>query len=91
LEKPRFFKKDNTIKEITKLKTKQLSQALMPNVSEILKLKENFPNLLAKKIENIYKIINDSGKMKPKINMITEGSSRKKILFLWVTIIKSNS
>jgi len=60
LEKSRFFKKDNTKKRITKPKTKQLyAQALAPNVSEILKLKENFPNLLAKKIENIHRMIND--------------------------------
>jgi len=45
-----------------------------------LKLKKNFSNLLAKKIENIYRIINDSGKVKPRINMTTKGLSRKQII-----------
>jgi len=53
---------------------------LTPKVSEILKIKENFPNLLAKKIENIHKMINDSGKIKPRINMTTKGLSQKQII-----------
>jgi len=45
-----------------------------------LNIKENFPNLLTKKIENIHKIINDSGKLKPRINMIIKGLSRKQVI-----------
>jgi len=88
LERSRFFKKDNTTNKITKSKTKQLyAQVSVPNVSEILKLKKNFPNLLAKKIENIHKTINNFGKIK----MTTKSPSKNKLSFLWITIIKSNS
>jgi len=45
-----------------------------------LKLKEIFPNLSSKKIEDIYKTINDSKKIKPKINMITKNLFRKQII-----------
>ena len=62
-----------------KLKTKQsYAQASAPKVGKILKLKKKFPNLLAKKIKNIYRTINDSRKVKPKINMTTKCSLRKK-------------
>lgn len=52
------------------------------NVGKILKLEKNFPNLLAKKIKNIHRIINNSRKVKPKINMITKGPLRKQIIIL---------
>jgi len=55
-------------------------QASAPSVGEILKLKENFPSLSTKKIENIHRMINDSRKSKPKINMITKGSLREQII-----------
>jgi len=44
-------------------------------VSEILKIKDNFPNLLFKKIEDIYKVINGISKLKPYIKMTTKNSS----------------
>jgi len=53
---------------------------LTSNINEILKLKKNFPNLSNKKIENIYKTINDSGKVKPRINITTKDSSYKQII-----------
>jgi len=82
LEKSKFFiKKSNTVKKTAKPKTKQsYAQASAPNVSEILKLKENFPNLLAKKIKNIYRTIKDFGKTKPKISMMIKCPSRKQII-----------
>ena len=74
LEKSKFFKgKKGSEKE--KPKNKPLyAQVLTPKVSKILKIKENFPNLSTKKIENIYKMINNSGKSKPRINITTKGS-----------------
>jgi len=50
------------------------------NTREILKIKEIFPNLQAKKIENIQKIIKDDGKPKPRINMTIKSLSRKQII-----------
>jgi len=55
-------------------------QALTVNVKDILKLKENFPNLLAKKIENIHNIINKTNKPKSHINMTTKDLSHKQII-----------
>ena len=46
----------------------------------ILKLKDNFPNLLNKKIENIHETINNTDKIKLHINMITKGPSCKQII-----------
>ena len=70
LEKSKIFnKKDKKAKESEKPKTLQsYTQALVPNISKILKLKENFPSPLAKKIKNIYRTINNS-----KVNMTTKG------------------
>ena len=56
------------------------TQASSLNVKEILKIKENFPNLSLKKIEWVYKTINKTRKEKPCINMITKGSSRRQII-----------
>ena len=61
-----------------KIKNKPLyAQVLAFKVSEI---KENFPNLLVKKIENIHKTINDSGKVKSRINIITKDILQKQII-----------
>jgi len=82
LEKLKFYKKkDNNSKENTNFKNRQLyTQASTPKVDEILKLKENFPNLSAKKFESIYKTINDSGKIKSRINMTTKKPSKRQII-----------
>ena len=55
-------------------------QVLFPNVKEILKIKKSFLNISLKKIEEIYKTINNSGKLKPSINMSTNESSRQQII-----------
>ena len=55
---------------------------LNSKVNDILKLKKDYPNLLAKKIENIHKIINNSGKPKLKIYITTKGLLRKQIIIL---------
>ena len=47
-----------------------------------MKLKENFSNLSAKKIKNIHRTINNFGKVKPKISMMTKDSLRKQIIVL---------
>jgi len=58
------------------------AQALTSKVSNILKIKENYPNLPTKKIKNIHKIINDLDKSKLRINMTTKGLLRKQIIVL---------
>ena len=66
LEKSKFFKKGKKkLVVIVKLIIKQsYAQVINSKITDILKLKKDYPNLLAKKIENIHKIINDSDKAK---------------------------
>ena len=67
LEKLKFFDKEKRKKpmSINKVPQKQsYVQAAGPSILDILKLKENYLNLPAKKIENIQRIINDSDKSK---------------------------
>ena len=56
-------------------------KALSVNVKEIVKLKDNFLNLSSKKIEDIHRTINNTGKTKYHINMTTKDSSHKQIIF----------
>ena len=56
------------------------AQESISKVGKILKIKENFPNLSTKKIKNIHKMINDSGKSKLRINITTKGLSRKQVI-----------
>jgi len=78
LEKSKFFKKENKLVVMVKLKS--YAQVTNLKVFNILKIKEVYPNLLANKIENIHKIINNSSKTKPKINMATRKPSHKQII-----------
>ena len=88
LEKLKFFKKGNKSVENVKLNSKlSYTQASSPNISEILKIKNKFPNLSTKKIENVHKMINDSSKIKPRINI----TIKDPLLFLWVMTINSSS
>lgn len=77
LEKSKFFdRKDKKSMNINKALQKFLyAQVAGLSVSDILKLKDNFSNLAAKKIENIQKIINDSSKTKFCIKMINKSFS----------------
>jgi len=45
-----------------------------------MKIKENFLNLFAKKIEEVYKVLNNTKKKKPKLNMTNKGSLRKQVI-----------
>jgi len=54
LEKSKFFSKEKKKVTVNKvLQNKSYTQVVGPSISEILKLKENYPNLPAKKIENV--------------------------------------
>jgi len=62
LEKSKFFSKEKKKVIVNKTPQNKLyAQAAGLSVLEILQLKKNYSNLLAKKIENIQKIINNSG------------------------------
>jgi len=79
LEKSKIFQKKgkNSKNDSNDKNRHSYAQASAPNIKKILKLKKKLPNLSLKKIEDIYKMINNSGKVKPRINMITKGPSRR--------------
>ena len=58
------------------------AQATKPsaNTSEVLKIKETFPALNAKKIDQINNIVKGNSKPKPQIQMTTKGPSRKQVI-----------
>jgi len=77
----KFFKKNNLTngnRDTRKLYAQVLSSS--NNARKVLKIKEMFPNLQAKKIENIQKIIKDNGKPKLRINMTMKEPLRKQII-----------
>ena len=59
-----------------------MSKKTISNTEEVLKIKETFPTLKAKNIDNIQKIINRNNATKPKshINSTTKGPSCKQII-----------
>ena len=61
---------------------KLYAQASKPtfNTSEVLKIKETFPSLNAKKIDQVNNIVNGQDKTKPRIKTTTKGPSRKQII-----------
>jgi len=62
-----------------KKSTISYTQATKPpaNTSEVLKIKETFLALNAKKIDQINNIVKGNSKPKPQIQMTTKGLSRK--------------
>jgi len=61
---------------------KSYAQATKPsaNMSDVLKIKEVFPSLNAKKIDQVNNIINRQSKPRPRIKMTTKGPSRKQVI-----------
>ena len=83
-ELSKYFKKNTNSQEKKSYTNatslfKQPSLAAPKNITkETLKIKEMFPNLPNKKIEEMQKVINSSkDKVKPKINMTTKGPFKK--------------
>lgn len=58
------------------------TQAFSFNIREIIKIKENFAELLCKKIKEIHKVINEPRKEKPRINIISKRLFRRQVLIL---------
>ena len=51
-----------------------------------MKIKETFLKLSSQKVSEIYKVLDNTKKRKPKINMMTKDPSRKQIIILINTI-----
>ena len=75
----------NNIDRSAKLQTsKSYAQAskTTTNTSDVLKIKEIFPALNARKIDQVNDIVHGQSKPKPRIKMTTKGSFRKHIIIL---------
>ena len=86
-ELSKYFKKNTNTQQkksyahATSLSKQSNSSALKNITRETLNIKETFPNLPNKKIEEMQKVINSlKDKSKPKINMTTKDSSRKQVI-----------
>ena len=74
LKKSKFLGKRKKLIATAKTNVRQLyAQAVNLKITNILKLKEDYPNLPAKKIENIHRIVNNANKSKPHIKITTKG------------------
>ena len=82
LERSKYYGK-NTPNKQRKLGDSKLSytQVSLRNVTNILKIKENFSKLSIKQIEELNKsIFNNGSKLKLRINMMTKGPSHKQVI-----------
>jgi len=72
----------NKNQDINNNSGKSYAQASKPsiNTSKVLKIKETFPSLSAKKINQVNSIVNGQPKPKPCIKMTTKGPSRKQVI-----------
>ena len=82
---PKYFQSKNQSDENktpSRNPGKSYAQAtkLSANMFDILKIKEAFPFLNAKKIDQVNNIINRQSKLRPHIKMTTKGPSRKQVI-----------
>jgi len=72
LEKSKFYKdKDKTINNQTNTQSSHSCvQVSKINIKNIIKIRNNFLNFSAKKIEEVYKVLNMPKNNKPRLNMI---------------------
>jgi len=79
----KFFK-SNKLANTTRQPLKLYAQASKQNIStfEIIKIKETFPSIGTKKIDQINNIVKGILKLKPYIQMTMKGLSRKHIIIL---------
>jgi len=83
LAKSKFHGKNapDISKKLTESSKLLYAQISSKNINNILKIKENFPELSNKKIKEINKtIFNNKDKPQPRINMTTKGPSQKQII-----------
>ena len=81
-KQPESSKANNGSNPSNSQSNKSYSQASKstPTTSDILKIKESFPALNARKIDQVNSIINGSNKPKPRLQSTTKGPFRKQII-----------
>ena len=77
----KFFK-NGKMDNCSLSKTKSYAQASKQNasMSDVIKIKETFPSMGVKEIDQINNIIKESPKPKPRIQITTKGLSRKQVI-----------
>ena len=81
-KQPESLKSNNGTNPSNSQSNKSYTQAskTTPTTSDILKIKESFPSLNAKKIDQVNSIVNGSNKSKPRLQSTTKGPSHKQII-----------
>jgi len=84
LEKFKFYKgKDKTINNQANTQSSHsYAQVSKINIKDIMKIKDNFSNLSAKKIEEVHKFLNMPKNKKPRLNMTMKDLLRRQVLVL---------
>ena len=84
----KFFKSSKSVNSAAN-KSKSHTQASKQNASiaDVIKIKETFPSVGAKKIDQINNIVKEPSKPKPCIQMTTKGLFRKQVI---ISIVKDN-
>jgi len=82
LEKFKLHKgKDKTGRSQNNIQNRYFyTQVSKSNIKDIVKIKDNFPNLLAKKIKEVHKVLNEPKKNIPRLNMTMKRPLRRQVL-----------
>jgi len=82
LEKSKYYQKKgmNSAQNTNKGEKKSYAQASFAKINKVLKTKENFSNLSAKRIEDIHKTVNGPRKEKSCINITTKSPSKRQFI-----------
>jgi len=65
------------------------TQTFKKNIKNIVKIKENFLNLLAQKVKEVHKVLNNLKKNKSKLNITTKSPPRKQVIIL-MSLLNTN-
>jgi len=82
LERSKYHRKNATSKQRKPGDSKpSYTQVSLRNITNILKIEKNFPELSIKQMEELNKsVFNNSSKLKPKINIMTQDPSCKQVI-----------
>jgi len=96
LEKSKFFNKNSVANSTFKSSKQSYIQASKDNIKNIVKIKKNFLKLSVQKVAEIYKVLNNMKKKRPKFNIMIKRISKKQVIIINSNnieriIIKSNA
>jgi len=82
LAKFKFHKANLFSSTSSKPISQSYTQTFKKNIKNIVKIKENFLNLLAQKVKEVHKVLNNLKKNKSKLNITTKSPPRKQVIIL---------